>query len=386
MHITPGQLRSAPAAGRSSKEVKALHVKSEQESLLSRESDGPAASTFRKARCGCSVPYHSPLQCPRQNSRTCFEAPFGEVVRATGPMARVNPFRFSTKWQDDETDLLYYGLRYYSAGTGRWLSKDPLGEGNLYFFVCNNALSAYDVLGLWKADVHDTRTRQWAGELGISASSASAIGIADNDIDTIYNPTVLSDVNFSWHFNRSTSGDSRLKHNADMVTLAQRFCNWSQKMDAASTAARFLGYGLHPLQDWVAHGDFDRKNEAPRLTWLGTETAMYIHNFAEHPYPPDGFFSGEFPDYPGQDASGQDGRATSDVMHWVPLSNQDRVGWTEFHAGSQRIRLTENLTKEQVNPAHQPRHEACQWVVRTLEWLLGYERSATQEQSSPTSD
>ena len=33
--------------------------------------------------------------------------PFGEVIRATGPMAKINPFRFSTKYQDDETDLLY---------------------------------------------------------------------------------------------------------------------------------------------------------------------------------------------------------------------------------------------------------------------------------------
>ena len=36
--------------------------------------------------------------------------PFGEVIRATGPMAKANPFRFSTKYQDDETDLLYYGI------------------------------------------------------------------------------------------------------------------------------------------------------------------------------------------------------------------------------------------------------------------------------------
>jgi RHS repeat-associated protein len=54
--------------------------------------------------------------------------PFGEVIRATGPMAKANPFRFSTKYQDDETDLLYYGYRYYSAGTGRWLSRDPIEE------------------------------------------------------------------------------------------------------------------------------------------------------------------------------------------------------------------------------------------------------------------
>ena len=53
---------------------------------------------------------------------------FGEVLRATGSMAKANLFRFSTKYQDDESDLLYYGYRYYNAGTGRWLSHDPLKE------------------------------------------------------------------------------------------------------------------------------------------------------------------------------------------------------------------------------------------------------------------
>jgi hypothetical protein len=43
-------------------------------------------------------------------------------------MAKVNPIRFSTKYQDDESDLLYYGYRYYKASTGTWVSRDPLGE------------------------------------------------------------------------------------------------------------------------------------------------------------------------------------------------------------------------------------------------------------------
>ena len=53
---------------------------------------------------------------------------FGELLRATGPMAKVNPFRFSTKFHDDETDLVYYGYRYYNAGTGRWIGRDPVLE------------------------------------------------------------------------------------------------------------------------------------------------------------------------------------------------------------------------------------------------------------------
>ena len=47
--------------------------------------------------------------------------PFGELIRATGPMAKVNPFMFSTKFYDWETGLYYYGYRYYNPSTGRWL-------------------------------------------------------------------------------------------------------------------------------------------------------------------------------------------------------------------------------------------------------------------------
>jgi RHS repeat-associated protein len=85
------------------------------------------------------------------NPRTCFEGPFGEVIRATGPMAKANPFRFSTKYQDDETDLLYYDYRYYNASTGRWLSRDPIGEPggvNLCCMVGNNPVTRFDAQGL----------------------------------------------------------------------------------------------------------------------------------------------------------------------------------------------------------------------------------------------
>jgi RHS repeat-associated protein len=53
--------------------------------------------------------------------------PFGELVWADGIMAFESPFRFSTKYQDDETGLVYYGFRYYNPSSGRWLSRDPLG-------------------------------------------------------------------------------------------------------------------------------------------------------------------------------------------------------------------------------------------------------------------
>jgi RHS repeat-associated protein len=77
--------------------------------------------------------------------------PFGEVLRATGPVAKANPFRFSTKYQDDETDLVYYGRRYYNASTGRWISRDPKGHKggvNLFAYVLNAPTYHVDPLGL----------------------------------------------------------------------------------------------------------------------------------------------------------------------------------------------------------------------------------------------
>ena len=76
--------------------------------------------------------------------------PFGEVIRATGPMAKLNPFRFSTKYQDDETDLLYYGKRYLNTSTGRWPNRDPMEELaslNLYAAVANDLINDFDMLG-----------------------------------------------------------------------------------------------------------------------------------------------------------------------------------------------------------------------------------------------
>jgi RHS repeat-associated protein len=66
-------------------------------------------------------------------------------------MATANPVRFSTKYQDDETELLYYTYRYCNASTGRWLSRDLIeetGGSNLYLFVENAPLAIADKLGL----------------------------------------------------------------------------------------------------------------------------------------------------------------------------------------------------------------------------------------------
>ncbi|MCH7227577.1 RHS repeat-associated core domain-containing protein [Verrucomicrobiaceae bacterium E54] len=63
------------------------------------------------------------------------------------------PYRFSTKPQDGVTGLYYYGYRWYDPVTGKWPSRDPIGERggvNLYGFAYNSPSFSVDILGLCK--------------------------------------------------------------------------------------------------------------------------------------------------------------------------------------------------------------------------------------------
>ena len=85
--------------------------------------------------------------------------PFGELLRRTGSLSEVNPFRWSTKWTDEATGLVYYGYRW--LGDGRWLNRDPAGESesmNLYGFVVNDPLAFVDDLGLQKGGYRGGRS------------------------------------------------------------------------------------------------------------------------------------------------------------------------------------------------------------------------------------
>ena len=124
--------------------------------------------------------------------------PFGELIRATGAKKDAFNFRFSTKYEDAETGLLYYGYRYYNAATGRWLSRDPieeLGGLNLYAFVYNNGINSVDVLGNIKLEFNAFIP----GSLGARVNGVSGTWIPEPD------PTS------TWYFgtdNRSFGGGS----------------------------------------------------------------------------------------------------------------------------------------------------------------------------------
>lgn len=77
--------------------------------------------------------------------------PFGEVVRRSGSISQSNPMRFATRYVDSETGLSLHGYRYYSVSTGRWTSRDPMGEhggANVYGYCNNRPIEKVDPYGL----------------------------------------------------------------------------------------------------------------------------------------------------------------------------------------------------------------------------------------------
>ena len=97
--------------------------------------------------------------------------PFGEPLRVSGDLAYANPIRWSTKYTDGESGLVYYGYRFYNPSLGRWVSRDPLdvyqrdqdwlsragmvarvfarqNDLNSYHFIFNGPVDSFDAHGL----------------------------------------------------------------------------------------------------------------------------------------------------------------------------------------------------------------------------------------------
>ena len=127
--------------------------------------------------------------------------PFGEQLRATGPLVLLNTFRFSTKFCDEESGFCYYGYRYYDPSAGRWPNRDPLEEFKVgrnqcapssfasckstYLFVNNVPIAFIDVLGLDLMDaINDLRNA--ATQIGNAvqqiSNAAQQVGNAANQV------------------------------------------------------------------------------------------------------------------------------------------------------------------------------------------------------------
>ncbi len=105
---------------------------------------------------------------------------FGGIIKERGYEADLVPFRFSTKYLDEESGLYYYTYRFYSPGIERWMNFDPIGERggvNLYCFVKNNSISYIEFLGLSWQDQYVDDGSDLGNIIGISSGIPNAADI-----------------------------------------------------------------------------------------------------------------------------------------------------------------------------------------------------------------
>lgn len=87
---------------------------------------------------------------------------FGEPNRTSDVN---NPYFFTGRRLDTETDNYYYRARYYHPGIGRFLQRDPIFALNLYTYCSNNPINWIDPWGLCESKDADL---PWYKKLGLS--------------------------------------------------------------------------------------------------------------------------------------------------------------------------------------------------------------------------
>ena len=97
---------------------------------------------------------------------------FGEITAQNGDLADTFTHRFSTKPFDVTTGKVHYEFRPNDPLLGRWMSRDPIGEGgglNIYCVGANDIINAVDKLGLKKLsltyDMQNKSNTSWLERL-----------------------------------------------------------------------------------------------------------------------------------------------------------------------------------------------------------------------------
>lgn len=180
-------------------------------------------------------------------------SPFGETIRATGSYAASNPFRFSTKFTDAETGLVYYGQRYYEPKQGRFVGRDPIEEKgglHLYGFCGNNGVNRWDVLGM------DPWSSWFVKDNGDGTFTGSAQRLYATDLpDTVEGALVNMG---SWNFSSEADAASWAQQRARGIvddrgnpTFTRFVRGWDQReADNLIDSEYWGGYSWNRFNEW----------------------------------------------------------------------------------------------------------------------------------------
>ncbi len=93
-----------------------------------------------------------------------------------------NPFRYCAEYYDSETEFIYLRARYYSPDLQRFISEDPIRDGNNWYAYCgNNAVKFIDPLGF--ANIPDVQ-EMWRSIISVF-SPKKFDDVSDNESSII---------------------------------------------------------------------------------------------------------------------------------------------------------------------------------------------------------
>jgi len=107
---------------------------------------------------------------------------FGELTNSTGSLQ--NPFRYTAREFDTETNLYYYRARYYDASVGRFVSEDPIrfdGGPDFYVYVAENPINYIDPSGEIHYNYPPPRT------VPVTGKTAAALQCLENCLQCLTN-------------------------------------------------------------------------------------------------------------------------------------------------------------------------------------------------------
>lgn len=241
----------------------------------------------------------------------CVSLPFGDYLRCNGPGADATEHHFTGKERDQESQLDYFGARYYGSTMGRWMSpdngidqnKEDPQSWNLYSYVRNNPVNRVDPNGRltiivpgtgwssnnWNTNMklanearqefHDSDVRilNWSGSL----TNGAGLDGANMLVDMVSNHTFApgEQLNVIAH---SRGGDvalaatASLTHPIDnLITLATPYRN-----DSPNLANIKNWINVTTSQDWVQLLNSNMSSN-PRI-YSGAHNAMLNANGYGH--------------------------------------------------------------------------------------------------------
>ena len=101
---------------------------------------------------------------------------FGNLLEIKDP-AFSQPFFFTGREWDEDTQLYYYRARYYDPNAGRFITPDPLGlsaGSNPYLYVGNNPVNRIDPLGLYWQEMAE-KAGEWLTDWAAGEAVQSAL-------------------------------------------------------------------------------------------------------------------------------------------------------------------------------------------------------------------